>query len=274
MPRCRNCDAQISKNDDVCPECDTPVRPMKKKSGNNTLMILLIVGGSLMAGMCVIVPILIALLLPAVQQARTAARRAQSRNNLKQIGLALHTHQDATRSFPAGGTFTATGEGLHGWMTPLLPYLDQPNLLAQIDMQSPWNSPRNQPAFKNTLAVFQNPNTEPAFSPEGYALANYAGNSLALPKDKGLKLEDFTDGLSNTILAGEVVDAPLPWGSPDNVRDPALGLSGPGAFGCPASNVCQILLGDGSVRSINQDIAPQTLKALGTPQGAEVLGEY
>jgi len=77
-----------------------------------------------------IIAVLIALLLPAVQQAREAARRTQCRNNLKQIGLALHNYHDAHKIFPPGETSNQTDDPLygHGPGVDLLPYIDQANV--------------------------------------------------------------------------------------------------------------------------------------------------
>lgn len=72
-----------------------------------------------------IIGILVALLLPAVQQAREAARRTQCKNNLKQIGLALHNYHDATNRIPALVVANGNNQSLFGWTTMLLPYLDQ-----------------------------------------------------------------------------------------------------------------------------------------------------
>jgi prepilin-type N-terminal cleavage/methylation domain-containing protein/prepilin-type processing-associated H-X9-DG protein len=79
-----------------------------------------------------IIAILIALLLPAVQQAREAARRTQCRNNLKQIGLALHNYHDALNCFPIGSAYHG-GTGL-SWMVGVLPYLEMSSLFNQFDM--------------------------------------------------------------------------------------------------------------------------------------------
>jgi len=81
-----------------------------------------------------IIAVLIALLLPAVQQAREAARRSQCRNNLKQLGLAMHNYHDAHNSFPMLGGFIAS----HGWgfLPLLLPYVDQAPLYNRINFSA------------------------------------------------------------------------------------------------------------------------------------------
>jgi prepilin-type N-terminal cleavage/methylation domain-containing protein/prepilin-type processing-associated H-X9-DG protein len=106
-----------------------------------------------------IIAILISLLLPAVQQAREAARRTQCRNNLKQMGLALHNYHDVFDTFPIGHQFVGGFDGnltdgrggsAFGWGTPLLPYVDQAPLYNQFDLnlQSAWNMPP-APAINN-----------------------------------------------------------------------------------------------------------------------------
>jgi prepilin-type N-terminal cleavage/methylation domain-containing protein len=94
-----------------------------------------------------IIAILIALLLPAVQQAREAARRTQCRNNLKQLGLALHNYHEATKFFPQaqvnGAPCTALGCSTASYQTPnsmswrvmLLPYLEQVNMYNRFNFQ-------------------------------------------------------------------------------------------------------------------------------------------
>lgn len=86
-----------------------------------------------------IIAILIALLLPAVQQAREAARRTQCKNNLKQLGLALHNYHDVYLVFPLGA-YTAVDDDAgydddgYGWATMLLPYIEQGNLYQSMPM--------------------------------------------------------------------------------------------------------------------------------------------
>ena len=68
--------------------------------------------------------VVVALILPAIQQAREAARRTQSKNNLKQIGMAMGNYHDTHLHFPPGGTFDSNGRGHHGWNAYLWCYMD------------------------------------------------------------------------------------------------------------------------------------------------------
>lgn len=124
-----------------------------------------------------VIGILIALLLPAVQQAREAARRTQCRNHLKQIGLALHNYHDVFSVFPAGQYFCVPGTNCQGWAnhvygwgwsTSILPYMEQGPLFSQLDMESPMSdagagtfanpgSSSNRVLIKSRLSAFHCP---------------------------------------------------------------------------------------------------------------------
>lgn len=80
-----------------------------------------------------IIAILIALLLPAVQQAREAARRTQCKNNLKQIGLALHNYESTSSCFPSGSNFATAWDRIPNWRLHIFPYLEQANLYSRMD---------------------------------------------------------------------------------------------------------------------------------------------
>ncbi|WP_339728061.1 DUF1559 domain-containing protein [uncultured Gimesia sp.] len=97
-----------------------------------------------------IIAILIALLLPAVQQAREAARRSQCKNNLKQLGIALHSYHEAHGGFP-GASYCGGTSGIshcHTWIESLLPYIDQAPLYNKINFEIP-NHQGNNPAALN-----------------------------------------------------------------------------------------------------------------------------
>jgi prepilin-type N-terminal cleavage/methylation domain-containing protein len=119
-----------------------------------------------------IIAILIALLLPAVQQAREAARRTQCRNNLKQIGLALHNYLSSHNVFPFGKGPSYVGAPVYArWSQHalILPYLDQAPLYNTLD----FNSPPETPGMAGVLA-FMPPHT----NPNG---ANAAGSRTVVP---------------------------------------------------------------------------------------------
>ena len=187
-----------------------------------------------------IIAVLIALLLPAVQQAREAARRTQCKNNLKQIGLALHNYHDTYLSFPASiiwiGGFVPTGnmsgnEQFMGpsWLVGLLPYIDQAPLYNRANFNVGLTNGANAqlvsahlPALtcpSDSFAVAGNKCTR--FGNGGWGRGNYgasgygdAGSVLmrAVPvSDRGImgyngwnSMAACTDGSSNTVASWEI----------------------------------------------------------------------
>jgi len=101
-----------------------------------------------------IIAVLVSLLLPAVQQAREAARRTQCRNHLKQLGLALHNYHSSQNVFPpgyvAGAAYPATTNGW-GWCAQLLPQLDQGPLYDTINFSLAVENSANLPVWSVTL---------------------------------------------------------------------------------------------------------------------------
>ncbi|MBC7820403.1 MAG: DUF1559 domain-containing protein, partial [Planctomycetaceae bacterium] len=98
-----------------------------------------------------------ALLLPAVQQAREAARRAQSKNNLKQIAIAMHNYHDVTKAFPPAANVDAKGKKLLSWRVHILPYVDQAPLYKQFHLDEPWDSEHNKQFIKQIPPVYVQP---------------------------------------------------------------------------------------------------------------------
>src|SRR5437016_3355714 len=112
-----------------------------------------------------IIGVLVALLLPAVQMARESARRMSCQNNLHQMGLALHNHENTYGRFPSGGEGTdfsqnppGTTFDMHSTFTRLLPYLEQGSAFGQFDLNYAYNdnrAPQNQMAAKMRVKAYE-----------------------------------------------------------------------------------------------------------------------
>lgn len=212
----------------------------------------------------------VALLLPAVQQAREAARRSQSKNNLKQIGLAMHNFHDAYRNFPAAASADKNGKKLLSWRVHILPFVDQAPLYQQFKLDEPWDSDHNKTLIAQIPPVYIQP-TQADLAKEGktvYLLPT--GEGTMFDGKEGLAINKVTDGTSNTILAVEAHrDAAVIWTKPDDLEVD---------FKNPLKNLKSAMVGgfhtlfaDGSVRFISDAIDVNILKALFTRAGGEVV---
>ncbi len=204
---------------------------MNRRSGFTLIELLVVMA---------IISILIGLLLPAVQQAREAARKSQCQNNLKQLGLAFQNFESAEGAFPPRRTTTSPK---HGWGPFLLSHLEQKPLADQYDLKQDFYAPKNQPLIRIPLTVFlcpsapgvreitvidQSNNVTGAVGAAGdYFAPNSVDaywwpldrrtaaadtvNSTAL-RDNGIqRLANITDGLSNTLLLAEFAGRPDHW---------------------------------------------------------------
>ena len=177
-----------------------------------------------------IISILVALLLPAVQQAREAARRASCKNHMAQIGLAILNYEMAHEVLPPGvvnpdGPIRSEPQGYHiSWLIQVLPYIDEQNVFELFDFATGVYAEENRKIRKLTVSTLRCPSDfYPGQKEVGHT--NYAGcqNDVEAPIDvnntgifflnSAVHFQEIPDGSSNTIFVGEKLlnDGDLGW---------------------------------------------------------------
>jgi len=171
-----------------------------------------------------IIAILIALLLPAVQQAREAARRSQCKNNLKQMGLALHNYHDAHKVFPISHGDTGNS---FGWRSLVLPYIDQAPLYNQINFSGNIVDAGNLAVAQTPMTVYRCPSdpTLNRVSGGNQVWSNWCYPNPSCPSRENIAVTTYKgiDGRGYDLQASA---SPLPHGMFD--RRMGLAVSGGG----------------------------------------------
>lgn len=218
-------------NQDVTMAKNSTVANQSQKCGFTLVELLVVIA---------IIGVLVALLLPAVQAAREAARRTHCLNNVRQLGVGMHNHLGAKGSFPVGGD----GKSQLAWTAYLLPYIEQNNVYNEIDFkQGYYLLPEKNGPQLNRIAAFLCPTQTThersnlpgggdavngfapftlhyygSMGPKGthpYTLLpytveltgeNHGGHATQgmLLRNKPVKIKDVTDGTSNTFMIGEI----------------------------------------------------------------------
>ena len=211
--------------------------------------------------------VLIGLLLPAVQAAREAARRAQCMNNLKQIGLAMHNYVSTNDVFPRSAITDKQGKALLSWRVAILPYIDQQELYQKFKLDEPWDSPHNKALLKQMPSTYLCP-SRAAVEPFTTTYQVFTGKGALFEDGKDTKIADITDGASNTLMVVEGKES-VPWTKPDDLPfDPA---AAPSLFGAGSSHPggFNAIFADASVRFIKTSVSLKVFRALITRAGGE-----
>ena len=247
-----------------------------------------------------IIGVLIALLLPAVQAAREAARRAMCVNNLNQIGLALQNYEAAHEVLPPGvvdpgGPIVDASKGYQfGWIAQILPHLDGRNVYDSLNFTLGAYAPGNDTATFVTLNVLLCP-SDPTRNSPAYAGCHHdveapiaADNMGVFFLNSAIALDDIRDGLSRTIFVGERRGggSGLGWasGTSSSLRNtgtrpngtPARAPGGPspvGGYGSWHFGGANLLFGDGSVKLIKTAINPLVYRRLGNRADGGVVSD-
>lgn len=279
---CPRCGKQTSVSDQYagqtgpCAACGKPITvpggyagagyayaPPPSQGGRGAIITVVVV---LAAMGILVIPVLLALLLPALGTAREAARRSQSQNNMKNIALAMLNYHDTHQALPPAVVRDAAGKPLYSGRVLLLPYLEQEPLYDLWDLSQAWDSPRNRSLSQQTLKIFSDPSgSQSKPGQTDYLFVVGQGTALEGPGPTGLNA--ITDGMSNTLFLVDVRDSGVSWAEP---RD--WDVSQP--IGLPQGNHPGITLGafyDGHVTSLMKDMAPEDVRALATKAGNETV---
>jgi len=217
--------------------------------------------------------VLVALLLPAVQAAREAARRNACSNHMKQIGIALQNYHDVYKTFPPAYVENEDGEKVHSWRALILPFLDE-KLASQYKLDEPWNGPNNIRLSKKAADVFRCPSATGDEAETNYVAV--VGPETIWPGATGTKIREIVDGTSKTIAFVETAGSGINWLEPrdilfeeairgvDQGNDP--GISSDHAGGISGAGFC-----DAHVSYLTEDIDPETLRSLLTKAGREPI---
>ncbi|MBN2291150.1 MAG: DUF1559 domain-containing protein [Pirellulales bacterium] len=221
--------------------------------------------------------ILLALLLPAVQAAREAARRVACINNMKQVGLAMHTFHGTNNRFPSYDDPKHPEWPPCSWRVQLLPHLGQDFTYRQYDRNQAWDSPTNIVLEDVMSPQYRCPSNPTVGSTDTDYLTLVGPNGVFMQKGS-LSLKDITDGSSNTIMLVESHKSGIHWMEPkdlsiNNAKMVSVNSAGPG-LKSQHPGVVNVVLCDGSVRSLSNNIDPNVLKSLTTPKGGERVGGF
>lgn len=209
--------------------------------------------------------------------------------HLQQIAMATEAYAQLNHSYPAGGLFKEVPGGrelepLHGWMTLLLPHLSDGAAIArQIDLNRPYFDPANLSAMSQSVPVYMAAGGPTSLVQGKYGPAHFAGvgGLISLPDgsvahagvfdvNSETNRDEVTDGLANTMIAGEVSNNYPAWGEPHNWRQIGKGLNrDPEGFGNSRHTGAMFLMADGSVRFLPNNTDPKVLEALSTRDGAD-----
>ncbi|MDR0326837.1 MAG: DUF1559 domain-containing protein [Planctomycetaceae bacterium] len=229
------------------------------------------------AGICVnataflFLPFLLmfAMLIPAVQAAREAARRMQCSNNIKQITLSILNYNGIYRALPPLYTVDKDGKPLHSWRVLILPFMEQDELYQQIRLDEPWDSEHNRQFHDQMPEIYRCPSNCGSRS-SGCCYSAIAGKGL-VPNTKAdstgeRTIDEIKNGMSNTIAIVEVKE-PFNWMDPHadiTLEELTRGINSPGGrAGSRHPGGRTVGMFDGSVRFLWDSEDMEIIRALG-----------
>jgi hypothetical protein len=215
-------------------------------------------------------PVITAIMLPAVQAARSAAQRMEQTNNARQIALAVLNYESANARFPSRYKASSDGTPLLSWRVMILPYLDENELFNKFRLDEPWDSPHNLPLAAEIPAVFRD---RFVTDPTRTCIVAASSKGTVFEGAEGIRIRDIRDGMSNTLMFVECDPSlAVVWTQPEDLRfdleNPSSGLDSRRNGGFIAA-FC-----DGSTRTISASTDPPVLRRLVLRADGEAIPEF
>lgn len=221
---------------------------------------------------------------PLGQRLQSLLQQEQTRDHLQRIGEALSDYEHETGHYPSGGTVLQQADGEvvegHGWMTHLLPHLGHQPLYDRIDLQQSFEAPQNRQPLSQIVDEFLVAGASRETVGPGFGPAHFAGVGGVVVTEQGrahlgvfapgatVRRDEIEDGLSQTLIAGEIANRYPAWGSPTNWRRVDKGLNQDySGFGNQAGTGALFLHADGSVRFYGNKTSREILERLSTRDG-------
>lgn len=208
------------------------------------------------------------LAVPAVVAARQSAARAQSANNLKQLGLAIHLYEQVHKAVPPATLRGPTGIP-YSWRVALLPYLELKELYDEYRLTEAWDSEHNKQVLAKMPALFRAPGDDAGSTNTSYFAL--VGVDTIISESQATGFAKITDGLSNTIMLVEAKRS-IPWTKPEDI--PYDGAKDLPELGGWFEEGFDAAMGDGSVRFILKSIDARVLRLLITKSDGQVIGGF
>ncbi len=212
-----------------------------------------------------------------IRSAHQVARESTCASNLRQIGLGFHNYHDFYHRLPFGATPGPDGTAVHSWRMSMMPFFESHGIHFLYNFNEPWNGPEN----RNLASVFDvatlyacpcRPNAQ-AKSDANFLVIS--GLGTAFPADATRSFADIRDGTSHTIIAAESLNTRIHWMEPRDLRIDEMSFvindNSKPSISSRHSSGPAVLFADAKVYRISESIDPDTLKALLTISGGELV---